>query len=478
MEPYDDNDVLETPQEQDAPQPDVADETAELPEAETGELMSVFGEDIDFDSADIFKDDTVKPQRRPVMPQPAEEAPAPVYENDATKQRKKRNLRSYLAVGVIILVCAALVGGVWLLVRQRERSEEAPPVEPAQSIEETPRVQAENQAKETVRVRAKGFPVSFSSKAIRTIKAVGAHIYVLTDESLSRVSPSGAYQLMQVIDYVEPVIVSNGKYGLVFDRLTGKYLVFSNEKVLLEGESPSKAQILCADVAADGSFLIVSKGTQSASLLSCYNKRGEIVFQWSCAKDHIVAASLAENRHDILCAALNAKNGEIVTKLYLLDVYSDQTQWEYTLKGDAAMDCGFLSGDKIYVMCTDRRVVIDVKKSKPKPNEFEFSETLLAFDTDGEHTAIVTPQFGAFDSYDVRLLTGNNKVSYDFSTNERVIDVRCAGKRTYLLTESHVLSISPSGKGSVITAIVGGELGLDLLNGHVYHYTLGYLFKN
>lgn len=476
MEPYDETDVMQTADESDLPP---APEKTGPSEDDTGELMSVFGEDFDLENADIFRDDAVPTPQQPAAAVPqAEPQIAPVYENDAKQQRKKRNIRSYIAAGVIVLVCLLLVGTVWLLVKQRDKEEVAPPVEAAQSIEETPRVQAENQAKETVRVRAKGFPVSFSSKAIRSIKAVGAYLYVLTDESLSLVSPSGAYQLMQVIDYVEPVIVANGKYGLVFDRLTGKYLVFSNEKVLLQGESPDKLQILCADVAADGSFLIVSKGAQSASLLTCYDKRGEVLFQWSCAKDHIVTASLAENRRDILCAALNAANGEIVTKLYLLDVYSDQTQWEYTVKGVAAMDCDFLSGDKIYIMCADRRVVIDVKKDKPKPNEYEFPETLLAFDTDGEHTAIVTPEFGAFDAYEVRLLSGSNKESYVFGTNERVIDVRCVGKRTYLLTESHVLSVSPSGKGSVVTAIAGGELGLDVLNGHVYHYSLGYLFKN
>ena len=475
MEPYDENDVIQPTDEPAAPP---APEKTGPSEDDTGELMSVFGEDYDLDSADIFKDDiTPAPQRRPAAPR-EEPQTAPVYENDAKKQRKKRNIRSYLAAGVIVLVCLLLVGAVWFLVKQRDKEEVAPPVEAAQSIEETPRIRAENQVKETVRVRAKGFPVSFSSKAIRSIKAVGAHIYVLTDESLSLVSPSGAYQLMHVIDYVEPVIEANGKYGLLFDRLTGKYLLFSNEKVLLEGESPNNMQILCGDVAADGSYLIVSKGEQSASLLTYYDKRGKILFQWSCAKDHVVTASIAENRREILCAALNASGGEIVSKLYLLDIYSNETLWEYKLKSVAAMDCGFLSGDKIYIMCADRRVVIDVKKSKPKPNVYEFPETLLAFDTDGEHTAIVTPEFGAFDSYEVRLLSGSNKVSYEFVTNERVIDVRCAGKRTYLLTESHVLSVSPSGKGSVVTPIAGGELGLDVLNGHVYHFTLGYLFKN
>ena len=405
MDPKDENNVL--PEQADAKAPE-----EEAPQASRS--FSVFADELELENAGIFRDRS--------DPEPAGEAAA---DNAAP-------------AGVIVLVTALLVGGVFLLVRQRDEQTQPPAVEPVQSVEETPQVQAENNASAPARAKAKGFPVSFSSNAIRSIAAVGANIYVLTDETLSLVTPSGACQMLKVIGYVEPVIVSCGKYGLVFDRLTGKYLVFCNAKIVLEGTSEDQAQILNADIAADGSFLLATKGKESASLLTYYDKDGKMLFRWTCAKDHIVAVSLAENRRDILCAALNAKNGEILTRLYLLDTYSDQTQWEYSLKGAAAIDCCFVSGSKIAVVCADRRV----------------------------------------DAYEVRLLTGSNKVSYTFQTDARVIGVRCVGKRSYLLTEKAVLTVGPSGKGSVVTQIPGVELGLDVLNGHVYHYSLGYLFKN
>ncbi len=445
----------------------------EVPKAEPD--FSIFGEEIDLDNAEIFRD---RSEPEPRQEKAEEPAAAPVYESAAAKTRKKRNLRSLFAAVIIVLVSILLVGGVFLLVHQRDEQARAPAVEPAQSVEETPQVQAENDMSTPARAKAKGFPVSFSSNAIRSIAAVGANIYVLTDETLSLVTPSGAYQMLKVIGYVEPVIVSCGKYGLVFDRLTGKYLVFSNAKIILESMSEDQAQILNADIAADGSFLLATKGKESASLLTYYNKDGKMLFRWTCAKDHIVSVSLAENRRDILCAALNAKNGEIITRLYLLDTYSDQTQWEYSLKSAAAIDCFFVSSSKIAVVCADRRVVIDTKKSKPTPHVYEYPESPLAIDSDGEYTAVVTPKFGSFDAYEVRLLTGSNKVSYVFQTGSRVIDIRCVGKRSYLLTEKAVLVVGPSGKGSVVTPIQGVELGLDVLNGHVYHFSLGYLFKN
>ena len=441
------------------------------------EVLSVFGDRFDLENADIFRDDPLpEPQKEAAAE--AEETQAPVYENEMAAKRKKRSSRSMLAAAVIVVICAALVGTVVLLVQQRKKQIQPESINPVQAVEETPQVHAENEPIAPTRVKARGFPVSFSSNAIRSIAAVGAHIYVLTDETLSLVTPTGAYQLLKVIGYVEPVMKSCGKYGLVFDRLSGKYLVFANEKILLENNGEEKSQILNADIAADGSFLIAAKGDEAASILSYYDKSGNLLFRWNCAKDHIVSVKLAENHHDILCAALNARNGEIVTKLYLLDVFSDQTQWEYTLKGASAMDCFFISGGKICVVCTDRRVIIDTRKDEPVPHVYEYPGTLLALDSDEENTAIVTPQFGSFDAYEVRLLNGSNKESYQFETQSRVIDICCVGKRAYLLTENAVLAVSPSGKGSVITGIPGVELGLDVLSGHVYHYSLGYLFKN
>lgn len=438
------------------------------------EPISVFGDRFDLSNADIFKDEP-ETSSQPELAQPQE---MPVYENAAKSKRKKRSLRSILAVVLVVVLCGGLVGGVWMLVKQRDEKQTPQSIEAVQAVEETPQVQAENDVTAPARVKAKGFPVSFSSNAIRSVSAVGAHLYVLTDETLSLVTSTGAYQLLKVIGYVEPVLRSNGKYGLVFDRLTGKFLVFANDKILYENESEKKSQILDAAVAADGSFLVACKGDESASYLTYYSPEGEPLFQWSCAKDHIVAVSLAENKRDILCAALNAENGEIITKLYLLDTFADQTQWEYKLKGAAAVECFFASSNKVGVVCTDRRVIIDTKKKKATPNEFDYPETLLALDSDGTQTAIVTPKFGSFDAYEVRLLNESNKEAYVFETNARVIDICCVGKRTYLLTENAVVAVSAGGKGTIVTPIGDVELGLDVLNGQVYHYSLGYLFKN
>ena len=336
--------------------------------------ISVFGDRFDLSNADIFKEE---PDSEPLHEQEKTQE-VPVYENAVKSKRKKSSLRSLLAVIFIVVLCACLVGGVWMLVKQREEKQTPQAIKPVQAVEETPQVQAENDVTVPSRVKAKGFPVSFSSNAIRSVSAVGAHLYVLTDETLSLVTSTGAYQLLKVIGYVEPVLRSNGKYGLVFDRLTGKYMVFANDKILYENGSEEKSQILDAAIAADGSFLIASKGDESASYLTYYASDGKPLFQWNCARDHIVAVSLAENKRDILCAALNAENGEIVTKLYLLDVYSDQTQWEYKLKGAAAIECFFVSSNKVGVVCTDRRVIIDTKRKKAEPNEFVYPETLLA----------------------------------------------------------------------------------------------------
>ena len=454
-------------------QPNRADDL--LPDS-TDASLSVFGGQFDFANADIFKEDLSMQDQEPQEDDEAPEKPA--YKSDMQGHRKKRNWRSVLAAAFVCVICAVLVGAVWMLFHQRRAQQTPGAIEPVQAVEETPQVQAENEAHDPVRVKAKGFPVSFSSKAIHSVSAVGAHIYVLTDETLSLVTSTGAYQLMKVIGYVEPVMRSCGKYGLVFDRLTGKYLIFANDKILYENDKEEKSQILAADIAADGSFLIARKGDESASVLSYYDHTGQPLFQWSCAKDHIVAVSLAENKHDILCAALNAENGEIVTKLYLLDVFSDQTQWEYKLKGAAVMECFFVSSNKVCAVCTDRRVIIDSRKSKAEPNVFTYPETLLAIHSNDGNTAVVTPKFGSFDSYEVHLLNENNKEIYTFETNARVIDIRCVGKRAYLLTENAILAVNPNGKGSVVTPIGDVELGLDVLNGQIYHYSLGYLFKN
>ena len=378
--------------------------------------------------------------------------------------RKKANVKVIVILVAAVLLCGGIAGLVVYLHGLQ--------AQPAKTVDsDDALIQSEGGS-------SRQFPVSFSNNSICAVGATEKRICVLTQDTLNFVSSNGKKDSPIILGYAEPTLRTAGKYGIVYDRLSGRYLMFGEKGTLVEDQSKAKSQIMTAAIAENGNYAIACRGEDSASLLTYYNKKGKVLFSWACAKEHIVSIDISENGKDLLCAALSAENGEILTKVYLLDIYETETKWEYTLNAAAAMQCSFAVGNDVIVVCNDKRVILDTKKNELTAT-YVYPSTLLSYASDAAgNTAIVTLKFGSFDTYEVTVLNNNNKTVYTYETDERIVNLCCKGKRIYLLTEKSLIAVNGSGKGNAIAETNGVEIGLCLKDNKVYHYSVGYLYKS
>lgn len=339
-------------------------------------------------------------------------------------------------------------------------------------------VEGETNNKSEISQHGSGFPLSFSSNDIVDIEAVGSNVYVVSNEMLFCISSSGKLLFSQVINYSEPVIKTNGNYGLVFDRLSGKYVVLSKKAVAYSGISLDSSQIITAAVSSDGSYAIASRSSEAASILTYYDKNGNEKFSWACTKDHIVSVAISSNGQNLACAALSASDGEIETKVYLLNIYSDETKFEYTVKNSAAIDIHFASLNRLLLLCNDKRLLISSKGEGSIVSEEKYASSLLDSycDNDG-YCVTLTSKFGSFGGYEIKNYSPDNSVNYAFETDESVTDILCVGKRSCILTETEVIFVNSFGKESKRLKFETAGLGMCFADGKVYCYSLGTLYK-
>ena len=326
----------------------------------------------------------------------------------------------------------------------------------------------------------KGFPLNFSGGGVLDVKAVHSGMFVLTKDALSFVSTTGAYRTPVVHSYVEPVLKTGGKYALLFDRITGTFQFTTPRKALItKGQSENGQQISTAAVHEKGNFLLAEKGGSYASLLSYYNSKGEVLFSWECAKEYIVSVAIADNRKDLLCAAVSAKNGELFTKLYLLNIKKTETVWETTLSGVAATECAFAGGNDVLVTCGDRRVLVDTKKKQDAETVVSYPAAALLCRSDNTgNTAVVNQKLGTFDVFEITLYNKHNRAVLEAQTDEKPLDVFCSGKRVFILTDTGVYRVRRSGKLSRVCELSETERGLVMVGSDAFHYGKTALNKN
>ncbi len=395
------------------------------------------------------------------------------------KSIEKLNRKAMLRKAVVILsVILLVVSAALIAIKFAPTDGKGEKEESVQTVDldEQPK---DNSSGNGVSQSGSGFPLSFPSGNIVDIEAVDSSVFVLTNEMLFCINSSGKLKFSEVLNYSEPVMKTSGKYGIVFDRMSGKYLVVSKSRIIYSGKSIDSAQIITAQIAGDGSYAIASRSGEAACVLTYYDKKGTEKFRWACMKDHIVTIAISSNRRNLACAALSASDGEIETKVYLLDIYSDKTEWEHTVKGSAAVDISFISFGRLGLLCNNANLILDPGNGEPVVMSDKYSSTLLDSYTDESgYRVTLTAKFGSFSDYELKCFSPGGSLEYVYETQSRAYDIFCSGKRAYILTDSQIICINSFGKESKRIDLSAAGLGMTVASGRIYYYSLNTLYRD
>ncbi|MEE1321660.1 MAG: DUF5711 family protein [Acutalibacteraceae bacterium] len=321
-----------------------------------------------------------------------------------------------------------------------------------------------------------GFPVSFTSNDIIACEAFSSRIYVLTGKTLSSYKSNGENSFNIDFTFVDPAMAVSEKYGLIFDRGSSKYFVFNQKGLYYEGTTDGDRHIIQATVDNEGNCAFVTKSEDSACRVSFVNKAGKLIYMWSCAEEYVVALDISSDSKEILCGAVGAYNGDILTKVYKLDMDSSETEKSFSLVGSGCVDVSFYGMDKAIVSCLDKRVILNFRTEDGAPVEAAYSTDAEFIYSDGNgYTAVVTEKINSFDSVELSLYDKNNSVQYKTELPKDIVDVKVYGKKVYCLSRDSVLYLDAKGKVRKQVPCESKGDGLVILSSKAYYYTVGNL---
>lgn len=319
-----------------------------------------------------------------------------------------------------------------------------------------------------------GFPVSFTNNDIITVKSFSSRLYVLTSKLLTCIRPSGEVAYTETFTFVEPEMAVSEKYGMVYDRGSSKYFIFNKNGLVYEGNTEDNRHIITASIDSKGNCAVATKSDDSACRVYLMNKKGRILYIWSCAEEYAVSLDISSDSKEILCGTIGAYNGEIYTKLYKLETDSDEVTSQYTILGSGCVDVKFYGKEKAIVSCLDKRVILHLRTEDGSPIEIEYSGETRFIDCDSNgYAVVVTDKINSFDEDEITLYDKNNSVIYKSTFSGEVNDIVCIGKKVFCLTDDSVVSLDSEGSiKNTFVCDVKGE-GVTVMNNKPYFYTSG-----
>ncbi len=380
--------------------------------------------------------------------------------------KKKQFLSPYIIIGSVILTVVVILGAALIFTSDRvieddTVSSEADEILSAVSSDEM------------------GFPVVFSNNDILQAESFSSRIFVLGKKILTCVSAEGKIKYNKIFTFTQPEMAVSDKYGIVYDRASSKYFIFTHKGVIYEGESENGKHIITAKINNQGDTALVTKSDDSACRVCLIDKKGKVKYIWSCADEYAVCLDIAQNGDSILCGTIGSENGVIYSKLYLLDIYSETEKAEYNIEGSAVIDVS-LSGRKLIAVCDGERYIFNTRSDSDRPEtETVYSSKIIGVSSDGSgNTAVVTNKAGTFGTNEITVYNKNNEISYRGYTDETVVDVLCRGKRVYILTDTAIFDSQSDGTFKAVSSEeISGE-GMVICKSRMYYYSTGQIDIN
>lgn len=316
--------------------------------------------------------------------------------------------------------------------------------------------------------------VSFTGNDIITVQSFSSRMFVLTEKLLASVDTDGEIKYTKVHNYLNPAIKVSEKYGILFNRNSHEYMIFTGRGIIYEGKSPDEKDIIAADINNQGDVVLSTKSDSSASMVSLISKKGESRYIWACGEEYAVALNLHSGSKKIAVGAIGAKSGEIMSKTYLLDIYSDKAQCEFTYEGDGITDVKYL-GKSIVSVFTKKRLIYDIKAAKGAPQKSEYvSEAVGTFTDNSGNTAVISDSISGFDRTALAVYDSKNNVKFTVNLEGKPDAVALKGKTVYVSCANTVYEVV-AGKIKNTVNVDYTVGGLVICRGKLFAYSSGVL---
>lgn len=323
-------------------------------------------------------------------------------------------------------------------------------------------------------VSSDGKGVTFTGNDIITVKSFSGRMFVLTEKLLASVDSNGEIRYTKVHNYKNPAIEVSDKYGILFNRNSHGYMIFTTKGIIYDGSSDEENDIIAAAINNEGTFALSTKSNSSASRVYLHTKKGEIKYAWACGEEYGVTLDVHSSSRKIAVGAIGASGGEILSKTYLLDIYSDTAECDFMLSGEGITDIKYM-GKNIISVFPKERLLYDVKSAKGAPQKSAFVTEAVATYTDADgNTAVISDGIDGFDKTSLTVYTGKNQVKYKTELEGKPGAVVLKGNKSYVSCGNKVYEVS-KGKLRDSAVLDFSPDGLVISEGRIFAYSSGFL---
>ena len=260
---------------------------------------------------------------------------------------------------------------------------------------------------------------------------------VASDSEIKMFTLTGRMTFTSGSEFTNPRTSVSDEHILIYDQGRQSFALY-NSFICVYSEKLDYP-IAYADMAKDGSFLVVTSSSSYASVLRFYNSKFELVCEYS-KNDRVIGASLSSNGRYAAVLSVKAEGGSPVSVLNVIDTKNSRVISTTEYRDSMPYSCEYLTDDRILVLLDGRCAVVDA--SGGEVQEYVYPASLQSYDIFNGKFALLFDGDGDTAKSTVTVFDSNGRPSFTTSVEGAVIDMRIGDGYVYFLRSGNVTRIS------------------------------------
>ena len=284
------------------------------------------------------------------------------------------------------------------------------------------------------------FPIELTGTETYSVDIADNYFYLLSDTDVSVISNNGKISFKDIHGFSNPVLSKSETRCLLYD-LNGTGVKVYNAKSCLFTKNMDNT-IYAGDIARNGTFAIASKSEKFTSMVTVFDKNGELIYEWFCPEETILSVAVSPSGKSVAVGTVKVLGGKFHSSLYILKFDSADSVFSKKYEGELIL--GINSSKKTFTVVFENKCdIISWKDHSALQYESEYDVNYVK--ANKRYTAIASSRENDDGNYKFNIYTNSKKLKYEFDFSGQVDDFNIKSNKIFILSGNCVYLINSDG---------------------------------
>ncbi|MBQ9673594.1 MAG: hypothetical protein IJV39_03105 [Ruminococcus sp.] len=318
-----------------------------------------------------------------------------------------------------------------------------------------------------------GYPATLSGTSVSkgNFTLVNGRPCYASDTSYIELNSNAGEIINSQISFNNPVIRGTRNNTIVYGVDGTGYMIHNSKKRTYKGSTEDS--IYSADINDNGSYAIVTGGSDYLSVLRAYDNNSKQIYSYSFADYYVTCVSINYDGSGAVCCGFTTENGAEKTKIYVLDFTKEKSIKEYDLSESVIYDIFYLSDNIVSAVADDS--VYTFELDSKDINKLDYESRILTdytYNPDTRTFAIALSRSGDGHNCDIISFNSNGRDEFTINSSYKVDSISLYKGNLGILSENMAYILNEDGSVA-LSAEAGSDARTLLVAGSDKGYILG-----